>query len=86
MRRFTQIVDVRGRGAMLGMEFADEPDAPKSTYVKRIIEQARKRGLLLMSAGPKANVIRVLVPLVISDDELETALKRLAESCAAVLA
>ncbi len=84
-RRFSQIGDVRGRGAMLGMEFVDEPGAARSTYVKRIIDDARKRGLLLMAAGSKANVIRILVPLVISDADLETALGRLGESCAAVL-
>jgi 4-aminobutyrate aminotransferase/(S)-3-amino-2-methylpropionate transaminase len=84
-RRFSQIGDVRGRGAMLGMEFLDEPGAAKSTYVKRIVDEARERGLLLMSAGSKANVIRILVPLVISDPDLDTALDRLSESCAAVL-
>ena len=84
-RSYPQIGDVRGRGAMLGMEFVDEPGAPKSTYVKRIIEEARHRGLLLFSAGPKANVIRVLVPLVISNTDLGIALERLSESCRAVL-
>jgi 4-aminobutyrate aminotransferase / (S)-3-amino-2-methylpropionate transaminase / 5-aminovalerate transaminase len=81
-----EIADVRGLGAMFGMEFADESGADRSTYVKRIVEEARGRGLLLLSAGPKANVIRVLVPLVISDQELETALGRLRDACAAVLA
>lgn len=85
-RRHPKITDVRGLGAMLGIEFADEPDKPRSTYAKKVIEEARSRGLLLMSAGSKADVIRVLVPLVISDDELDTALARLAESCAAALA
>jgi 4-aminobutyrate aminotransferase/(S)-3-amino-2-methylpropionate transaminase len=84
-RRFKQIGDVRGRGAMLGMEFVDEPGAAKSTYVKRIVDDARKRGLLLLSAGSKSNVIRVLVPLAITDAELDTALERLAASCEAVL-
>ena len=83
--RYPQIGDVRGRGAMLGMEFVDEPGAAKSTHVKRIIDEARKRGLLLLSAGAKANVIRILVPLVISDAELNDALRRLSEACAAVL-
>ena len=83
--RYSQIADVRGRGAMIGMEFVDEPSETRSTYVKRIIEEARKRGLLLLSAGAKNAVIRVLVPLVITDDELDTALDRLAASCAAVL-
>ena len=84
-RRHPKITDVRGLGAMLGIEFVDEPDKARSTYAKRVIEEARSRGLLLMSAGSKADVIRVLVPLVITDDELDTALARLAESCDAAL-
>jgi len=84
-RRQPKIADVRGLGAMLAIEFVDEPDKPRSTYAARVIEEARKRGLLLMSAGSKADVIRVLVPLVIEDDELDTALARLAESCDAAL-
>ena len=84
-RRHPKIADVRGLGAMLGIEFVDEPDQPKSTYVKRVIDEARKRGLLLMAAGSKSDVIRFLVPLVISDDELDTGLARLAESCDAAL-
>jgi 4-aminobutyrate aminotransferase/(S)-3-amino-2-methylpropionate transaminase len=83
--RYPQIGDVRGIGAMQGMEFVDEPGKSKSTYVKRIVEEARKRGLLLMPAGSKANVIRVLVPLVISDEDLSTALGRLSDACEAVL-
>ncbi|HYK51931.1 MAG TPA: 4-aminobutyrate--2-oxoglutarate transaminase [Candidatus Eremiobacteraceae bacterium] len=85
-RRHPKIADVRGLGAMLGVEFVDEPDQPKSTYVKRVIDEARKRGLLLMSAGSKSDVIRFLVPLVISDEELDAGLARLAESCDAALA
>lgn len=85
-RRHPKIADVRGLGSMLGMEFVDEPDQPRSTYAKRVIEEARKRGLLLMSAGSKSDVIRVLVPLVISDDDLDTALSRLAQSCDSALA
>ena len=84
-RRHPKIGDVRGLGAMLGIEFIDEPDRPKSTYARRVIEEARKRGLLLMSAGSKADVIRVLVPLVVTDDELDTALASLSESCDAAL-
>jgi 4-aminobutyrate aminotransferase / (S)-3-amino-2-methylpropionate transaminase / 5-aminovalerate transaminase len=79
-----RIGDVRGRGAMMGMEFIDEPGA--EPFAKRIIAQARDRGLLMLSAGSKSCVLRVLVPLVISDAELEEALKRLASSCDAVLA
>jgi 4-aminobutyrate aminotransferase/(S)-3-amino-2-methylpropionate transaminase len=83
-RRYPKrIGDVRGRGAMMAMEFIDEPGA--EPFAKRIIAQARERGLLLLAAGSKSCVLRVLVPLVISDADLDEALKRLDASCAAVL-
>ena len=80
-KRFPQIGDVRGLGAMVAMEFAGEGG---TAYAEQIVAQARERGLLLMLAG-KGNVIRFLVPLVIEDDELDTALARLTEACRAVL-
>jgi 4-aminobutyrate aminotransferase/(S)-3-amino-2-methylpropionate transaminase len=69
----SQIVDARGLGAMRALEFADAADAQK------IVEAARERGLLLLKAGA-GNVIRLLVPLVIRDDDLERGLEILAES------
>ena len=63
--RFTQIEDVRGLGAMMAMELGS--GAPE------IVAAARDRGLLLLLAG-KRNVIRVLVPLVVSDEELDEGL------------
>ena len=86
-RRHRKIGDVRGRGAMIGFEFIDdEKHTGGQAIVQRIIEEARSRGLLLLSASARRNVIRILVPLVISDADLETALHRLSESCDAVLA
>jgi 4-aminobutyrate aminotransferase / (S)-3-amino-2-methylpropionate transaminase / 5-aminovalerate transaminase len=84
-RKHQQVGDVRGRGAMMAMEFVDEPGKAKSTYVKRIVEEARARGLLLMPAGSKSNVIRILVPLVVSHADLDEGLSRLADSCDAAL-
>jgi 4-aminobutyrate aminotransferase/(S)-3-amino-2-methylpropionate transaminase len=84
-RRYpSRIGDVRGRGAMFAMEFIDQPDVEPVS--KQIIAEARERGLLLMSAGTRASVIRVLVPLIVSDDDLDEGLKRLASACEAVLA
>jgi len=85
-RRFSHVGDVRGLGAMMGVEFVDEPASGLPTIAKLIVAEARSRGLLLMAAGAKGDIIRVLVPLVIKDDELEIALTRLTESCEAVLA
>ncbi len=77
--RFTQIADVRGLGAMVAMELKEAADA------ERIVTKARERGLLLLLAG-KGDVIRILVPLVIDDADLDLALRRLAESCEVALA
>jgi 4-aminobutyrate aminotransferase/(S)-3-amino-2-methylpropionate transaminase len=71
--RFPAIAAVRGLGAMLAIEFARDgkPDADGATAV---VEAAAKRGLLLLKAGLNGNCIRVLVPLVISEAELDEAL------------
>ncbi len=76
-REFAQIEDVRGLGAMLAMELSSgAPD---------VVEAARARGLLLLLAG-KRNVIRILVPLVVSDEELDEGLDMLRASLGDVFA
>ena len=84
--RYPQIADVRGRGAMIGFEVGDSQAQTGAAAVAKIIDEARARGLLLLAAGAKRNVIRILVPLVISDADLETALGRLEQACEAALA
>ena len=82
-RRYPVIGDVRGRGAMMAIEFKGGPKMTGTEIVSRVTQEARSRGLLLMPAGVKRNVIRVLVPLVIDDKDLDTALERLDASIAA---
>ena len=68
--------EVRGLGPMLALEFADPtPDAASA-----VTAAARARGLILLSCGIYGNVIRILVPLSISDGELEHGLELLEES------
>jgi 4-aminobutyrate aminotransferase / (S)-3-amino-2-methylpropionate transaminase / 5-aminovalerate transaminase len=71
--RFDEVADVRGLGAMLAIAMVRDgkPDADLATAVA---EGAARRGLLLLRAGIYSNCIRVLVPLVISDAELDEAL------------
>jgi 4-aminobutyrate aminotransferase/(S)-3-amino-2-methylpropionate transaminase len=71
--RFEAVVEVRGLGAMLAIALARDgrPDADLATAVT---EEAARRGLLLLKAGIHSNCIRVLLPLVISDAELDEAL------------
>ena len=75
--RFGAVEDVRGIGAMMAMELSHGAPA--------IVEAARERGLLLLLAGRK-NVIRILVPLVIGDDDLDEGLTILTAAAASVLA
>lgn len=77
-QHFHGVVDVRGLGAMVGIEFSD------ARLVTQIVAAARERGLLLLPAGG-GEVIRVLVPLTITDPELDSALDRLEQTCQAVL-
>jgi 4-aminobutyrate aminotransferase/(S)-3-amino-2-methylpropionate transaminase len=69
--RFAQVEDVRGLGAMMAMEL--------SSGAPEIVAAARRRGLLLLLAGER-NVVRILVPLVVSDDELDEGLAILSAS------
>lgn len=68
--------DVRGLGAMVAMELVEggDPSRPATERTAAILAACVERGLLVLPAGPHANVIRVLSPLVISDADLERGL------------
>jgi 4-aminobutyrate aminotransferase len=68
--------DVRGLGPMLALEL--EEQSPE--LASRVTAAARARGLVLLSCGIYGNVIRILVPLSIADEELERGLDLLEES------
>jgi 4-aminobutyrate aminotransferase / (S)-3-amino-2-methylpropionate transaminase / 5-aminovalerate transaminase len=67
---------VRGLGAMQAIEFAEH----SAELTTRVTAAARERGLILLSCGTYGNVIRILVPLVIADEELEQGLDILEEA------
>jgi 4-aminobutyrate aminotransferase/(S)-3-amino-2-methylpropionate transaminase len=81
--RFPQVVgDVRGLGPMIGMELVKdrESKSPDGQLTNRLVETAREKGLLLFKAGMHYNVIRCLVPLVVSEAEARQGLVILEES------
>jgi len=86
--RHPQIGDVRGLGAMLALELVHDPSTkePAPELATRVAEEALERGLLLLKAGVYGNCIRVLVPLVITDAQLDEALGVWEEALDAVLA
>jgi 4-aminobutyrate aminotransferase/(S)-3-amino-2-methylpropionate transaminase len=83
--RLDQVGEVRGIGPMLALELVTDRETkePAADVAKRTTEAARENGLILLSCGTYGNVIRILVPLVISDDDLDRGLKILEESLVA---
>ena len=82
-----EIVDIRGPGFMVAVEFADatthEPDAGLTGRVRM---EALKRGLILLTCGVYGNVIRFLAPITIPDAHFAEAMDVLEESVAAARA
>jgi 4-aminobutyrate aminotransferase-like enzyme len=80
--RIPQIGDVRGLGPMLALELVADraTKEPAADLTTRTTAAARERGLILLSCGTLGNVIRILVPLVITDDDLARGLEILEES------
>jgi 4-aminobutyrate aminotransferase/(S)-3-amino-2-methylpropionate transaminase len=82
------VADVRGLGAMIGLELCrdGDPGQPAGDAVTAITAACRERGVLVLPAGPHGNVVRVLSPLVISDEDLERGLVAIEEAVRSVSA
>jgi 4-aminobutyrate aminotransferase len=76
--------DVRGKGLMVGIEFV-EPGTmtPAPPVAAKVLEETRGRGLLVGKGGLHNNVIRLAPPMTLTTEELDEALKILAEAIAA---
>lgn len=74
--KFPCIGDIRGLGAMQAVEFLknNDPQQPDGELVTQLIDNCLQKGLLLISAGANKNIIRILSPLVITDDVLNQGL------------
>jgi 4-aminobutyrate aminotransferase/(S)-3-amino-2-methylpropionate transaminase len=80
------IGDVRGLGAMVAVELLEggDPARPDAELTRRVVAEAARRGLILLSCGSYANVIRILVPLTAPDAVVAEGMQILAESFAAM--
>lgn len=83
---YEQIVDVRGLGLMVGVEFADADGNPDTATAAAVQQEAARRGLLLLTCGPWSEVVRFIPALVVTEDQVEAAAALFEESLAAVLA
>jgi len=87
-RQFALVGDVRGLGPMLALELVTdrEKKTPAPDQTKKLVSWCFERGLVLLSCGHHGNVIRTLMPLVITDAELERGLAILEEGLRVVSA
>ena len=86
MKTYEFIGDVRGIGPMMAMELVEDrvtkkPDAEKT---KALVKFCYDRGLILLSCGIYGNVIRFLMPLVTTPDELDQGLNIIEEGLSAM--
>jgi 4-aminobutyrate aminotransferase/(S)-3-amino-2-methylpropionate transaminase len=80
------VADVRGLGAMIGIELCHDgdPTRPAGEAVAAVTAACRAKGVLVLPAGPHGNILRVLSPLVIDDEDLEFGLNAIIEAVLAV--
>jgi 4-aminobutyrate aminotransferase / (S)-3-amino-2-methylpropionate transaminase / 5-aminovalerate transaminase len=80
-----EIGEVRGVGAMIGVEFVKDRETkePNPPFLTALMRETQERGVVTVSCGIYHNVLRHLVPLVITDEQLEEGLDVLAESALA---
>lgn len=84
--RYEVIGDVRGIGAMMGIEFVKDRETknPAAEITSEVVKECVNNGLLVPSCGIYNNVIRLLLPLVTTDPQLEEGLDVLERSIASV--
>ena len=74
--KFPLLGDVRGLGAMIGLEFVKDPvtKAPNGDLVSALVQECARHGLLIENAGRWGQVVRFLAPLTITDRQLHCGL------------
>ena len=74
--KYPLIGEVRGLGAMLALELVRDPKTkePAGEEAKKMVDYCHQNGLLALNCGRYGNIIRTLMPLVISDEQLDEGL------------
>src|SRR5690625_536973 len=83
-RAIDGIGDVRGLGLMVGSEFTASDGAPHTARAQAVQQEAARRGLLLLPCGAHMNVVRMIPPLVVTEEEINEGLTIWSEVLAAV--
>lgn len=84
-KQYPVLGDVRGQGLMIGTEFTDADGEPDAATTARVAEGCLQRDLLILTCGSEGNVVRWIPPLIISAEQIETALGIFAVALAAAI-
>jgi len=81
-RRVQGVGEVRGLGPMLALELIQDAESkrPDGERARRVTARAHELGLILLACGLEGNVIRILVPLVVEEEDLDRGLEILEEA------
>ncbi len=74
---------MRGRGLMLGLEFTAPDGSPDAATADAVLAESLRRRLLLLNCGSYKNVVRWIPPLIVTEEQLATALSTFSEALAA---
>ena len=87
MKKCPVIREVRGIGSMQAIEFIKDAKTwqPDTQACQKVIARALKNGVILAGAGLNRNVIRLLIPLVITEEQLNEGLDVIEEAVKSVL-
>ncbi|MCO7176370.1 aspartate aminotransferase family protein [Sporolactobacillus kofuensis] len=81
-----EVLEVRGLGLMIGIEFVDRNGKPDGDLVNVIRAKALEKGLILLSCGVDHNVIRFIPPLIVTHEQIDTAFALFSKSFEEALA
>jgi 4-aminobutyrate aminotransferase len=75
--------DVRGKGLMVGVELVHpETETPDPDLASRVLEAAKRRGVLIGKGGLYGNTLRIAPPMSVTIDDADEAFDALAEAIA----
>ena len=76
MKQFQIVGEVRGLGGMCAIELVKNPATrePAAEETKKVAQYCYEQGLITITAGTYGNVMRILVPLVVTDAQFEEGL------------
>lgn len=86
-KRYGIVKGIRGKGAMLGFELAKPQDgSPAAEETQQLVKYCLDNGVVILACGTYGNIIRTLIPFVITEEQLESGLSVIEKGIATISA